>query len=360
MKEIIQYDKRNALSLLNRLLRIYPFSYQTNEGIYNSFRYHSDNTNNMATYFWIGHVFNDLDKKGFNIDLGINNRCNVETYNQLMKSITVRIKYSLNNINKEPKKEVYILNYDFMFLRVFFICLYDYINNVRTWLKNQYYGKSNIQIPVLYLPVTQFPVGFIKNNLSTQEEFCDLINRILNYFGFDFISLGADGLLRYFGTTPKAEEKKKAIALLHQKQFKNVIEYLDTFYEHISKGDYNNALAESRNVLESFYKTLLLKHNIAEIEKWGKSIETEEGEVNPLAEAIRKNVDSIFKFPEYSKNMVESIKSLVQSSKSFISGMANPAGSHGQIKKPKVKFKEVKAVESFLILLINCLLPFER
>ena len=40
--------------------------------------------------------------------------------------------------------------------------------------------------------------------------------------------------------------------------------------------------------------------------------------------------------------------------------MANPAGSHGQIKKPKVKFKEVKAVESFLILLINCLLPFER
>ena len=106
---------------------------------------------------------------------------------------------------------------------------------------------------------------------------------------------------------------------LHQKQFKNVIEYLDTFYEHISKGDYNNALAESRNVLESFYKTLLLKHNIAEIEKWGKSIETEEGEVNPLAEAIRKNVDSIFKFPEYSKNIVESIKSLVQSIKSFIS-----------------------------------------
>lgn len=360
MKEVIQYDKRNALSLLNRLLRIYPFSIQTTEGNYNSFRYHSDNPKNMATYFWLGHVFNDLDKKGFNIGLGLYNRCNVETYNQLMESITLKIKISLNTINKEPKKEGYILNYDFMFLRVLFKCLYDYLHNLRTWLRNEYFGKTYKQIPFPYIAITNFSDDFIENNLSTQEEFCELLNRILNYFGFDFISLGADGILRYFGTTPEAEEKKKAIDLLYKKKFKNVIEYLDTFYDHISKSDYNNALAESRNVLESFYKTLLLHHNITEIEKWGKPIKTEQGEVNPLAETIRKNINSIFKFPEYSKNMEKSMESLIESSKTFISGMANPAGSHGQVKKPKVKFKEVKAVESFLTLLINCLLPFER
>lgn len=54
------------------------------------------------------------------------------------------------------------------------------------------------------------------------------------------------------------------------------------------------------------------------------------------------------------------VKSLIESNKSFISGMANPAGSHGQTKKPKVKFKEVKAAESLLILLFNSILPFEK
>ncbi|TKJ23997.1 MAG: hypothetical protein CEE43_02195 [Promethearchaeota archaeon Loki_b32] len=360
MKEIIHYDKRNALNLLNRLLRIYPFSIQTTERSYNSYRYHSENPNNMANYFWFDHIFNELDKNGFNIGLAPHTQYDIEIYNKLMESIIIRIKISLNNINKKPKEEGYILNYDFIFLRVLFKCLYDYLHNLRTWLRNEYFGKTYIHIPFIYIAINDFSDDFIENNLSTQEEYCELVNRILSYFGFDFISLGADGILRYFGTTPEAEEKKKAIALLHKKQFKNVIEYLDTFYDHIYKRDYNNALAESRNVLESFYKTLLLKHNITEIEKRGKSIGTEDGEVNPLAETIRKNVDSIFEFPEYSKNMDKSVKSLIESSKTFISGMANPAGSHGQVKKPKVKFKEVKAVESFLTLLFNCLLPFER
>ncbi|MBY8988960.1 MAG: hypothetical protein KGD61_10945 [Candidatus Lokiarchaeota archaeon] len=360
MKEIIEYDKRNALNLLKRLFRIYPFSYQTNERSYNYYRYHSDNPDIMVFSFWSGHVFNDLDKNGFNIGLGLYNSYDVETYNQLIESIIIRIKNSLNNINKEPKKEDYILNYDFMFLRVLFKCLYDYLHNLRTWLRNEYFGKTYSEIPFIYHAITNFSEDFIENNLSTLEEFLELLNRILSYFGFDFISLGADGILRYFGTTPEAEEKKKAIYLLHKKKFENVIEYLDTFYDHISKRDYNNALAESRNVLESFYKALLLNHNITEIENWSKIVRTEEGDVNSLAEAIRKNVSSIFEFPEYSKNMAKSMKSLIESSKTFISGMANPAGSHGQVKKPQVKFKEVKAVESFLILLINCLLPFER
>lgn len=360
IKERIQYDDQNAFNLLNRLFRVFPFSIQINERQFNAIRIQTRTANSMAHYLWFGHIFDELDKKGFAFGLTLYRHYDIETYNNLMKIIVNRIVDSLNTINRKPKKGVYFLNYDFMFLRHIFKCLHDFLTKIRKWYR-EYLGKSGLRsIANLYVFITYFPEDFVKENLSTIEVFSESINKILNYFGFDFISLSADGILRYFGTTAEAEEKKKSFQLLKEKNYKNVIEYLDTLYDHISKRDYNNALGECRNILESFFKTLLLNHKIKEIEKRGRFIKTEESDVSILAEAIRKNINNLFNFPKYSNNLDLAIKALIESSKFFVSGMANPAGSHGQPKKPKVKFKDAKAAESFLVLLFNSLIPFEK
>lgn len=79
-----------------------------------------------------------------------------------------------------------------------------------------------------------------------------------------------------------------------------------------------------------------------------------------MAETVRKNIANIFSFPPYSKNMVAGFKGLIQASKNIISGLADDGGAHGKSKHPKVGMKTVKAAESFIILLINSLLPFEK
>ncbi|MGB5910962.1 MAG: hypothetical protein WBH31_07215 [Promethearchaeia archaeon] len=84
------------------------------------------------------------------------------------------------------------------------------------------------------------------------------------------------------------------------------------------------------------------------------------GTVSPLTETIRKNIFNIFKFPKYSKNMEIGFKHLLESSKFIVSGLADDGGAHGKSILPKVKLSTLKANLSFIILLINTILPFEK
>ena len=359
MKEKARFDEENAFNLLHRLIRVFPFSIQVRETEFESFRVYSKAANQMAYYFWFSHVFDELDKRGYNIGLKLYRHYNIDTYKQLMEIITNKITNSLSNTIKKPKKKVYILYYDFLFLRYLFKSLFDFLDEINKWLKNEYFGKSYRTIPPLFSFVQNFPEPFLMSNISNSSEFNDIINRIFKYFRYDFIILSADGILRYNNATAEEEEKQRSYIFLHKKKYDNVIEYLDKVDENVFKGDYNNALSECRNALEAFFKRLLLNHKIKEIQRMGKTVKTKDGDVVALAETIRKNIFKIFKFPEYSKNMETSVKSLIEGSKFFISGMANPTGSHGQNKIPKVKLNDAKAAESFLILLINSLVPFE-
>jgi len=360
MKEKVQFDERNAFNLFYRLIRVFSFSIQIRENELNYTRLRSDVANRMAYRIWFSYVFDELDKNSYSFGLNLYSHYDIETYNRLMRYIVDRLVNHLHNIEKKPKKQIYMANYDFLLGRLFFKCLYNYLYEFNEWFNNKYVGRAYRVIPNRFGFVGDFTDNFVLENIFYPEEFCENINQVLKYFGYKNFSLSADGILRYFDATAEGEEKKRSYLFLHKKKFANVIESLDKVNEHISKGDFNNALGECRNTLEAFFKRLLLNHKIRQIDRKGKTIKTEEGDAAILAEAIRKNIVKIFEFPKYSKNIEESVRSLLESSKFFISGMANPAGSHGQNIKVKVKLKEVKAAESYLILLFNSLIPFEK
>ena len=88
---------------------------------------------------------------------------------------------------------------------------------------------------------------------------------------------------------------------------------------------------------------------------------TEDGTVAPLAESMKKNIPHLFSFPNYSQNLDTSgFYHLLESSKFVISGLANQGGSHGKQNPPKVKLEDVKVAVSYLIMMINTILPFEK
>ena len=154
--------------------------------------------------------------------------------------------------------------------------------------------------------------------------------------------------------------KKRAYSLLVHKKYDNVIESLDAI-DDTKNSDIENkeniCLDRCRYALESFYKRLLLNHGINTLYD-GKP--TEKGTINSVAETVRKNIGAIFSFPSYSKNMETGFNKLIEASKNIVSGLADDGGAHGKSKPPKVHIETVKAAESFIILLINTTLPFEK
>ncbi len=138
----------------------------------------------------------------------------------------------------------------------------------------------------------------------------------------------------------------------------NVIQELDNINDHIKNKKFPDALASCRKGLESFYKRLLLNHSINTL---SNNRNTEDGTVNPLAQTVKNKISTLFDFPSYSNNLdTQGFPQLIESSKYIISGMANPGGSHGQNIPPKIKLSEVRIAESYLLMLINVLLQFEK
>ncbi len=87
---------------------------------------------------------------------------------------------------------------------------------------------------------------------------------------------------------------------------------------------------------------------------------TEDGTVSNLAETMKQNMTNLFNFPKYSKNLdSKGLYHLIESSKFIISGLTNPAASHGRSSPPNTNLDDLKVVVSFLIMMINTL-PFGK
>jgi len=358
MKEKIVYNDENAFNLLSRLIRVFPFKIQVDESLLNYYRNY-DVIDSMAKRMWFAYVFDNMNKKSYDIGLVRYDRYDIKDYLNLMGWITERIIMHLNKIERKPKKKFYIANYNFLLVRAFFQALYNYLEILDNDLKN-ILGASYRQYQSIYAYIGHFTDNFISENLSKPEDLCREVNRALKYFGFENFYLFPDGVLRYQDATATSEEIKRAYGLLKKGKFDNVIQNLDNIFEIINSDMENKGnigLDRCRVTLESFFKRFLKNHKI---HKLYDDIETEKGTVNPLAETIKKNIDKLFKFPKYSKNMELGIKQLLEASKYMVSGLADDGGAHGKSITPKVNIKTVKAVQSFLLLLINSLLPFER
>lgn len=358
MKEKIIYNDENAFNLLNRLIRVFPFGIQVDESLLNYYRNY-DIPDSIAKRMWFAYIFGDMNKKSYDIGLIRHDRYNINKYLNLMGLITERIIEHLNNIERKSIKKVYIANYDFLLVRTFFQALFNYLEILDNDLKNLL-GASVRRYKSIYEFIGHFPDDFIIKNLSKPGDLCKQVNRVLKYFGFENFSLFPDGVLRYQDATAASEEIKRAYGLLNKRKYDNVIQNLDDLYEVINSNMENKGnigLDRCRVTLESFFKRLLINHKI---DKLVDGKETEKGTVNPLAETIKKNIEKLFKFPLYSKNMELGIKNLLEASKYMVSGLADDGGAHGKSVIPKVKIKDVKAVQSFLLLLFNSLLPFEK
>jgi len=253
-----------------------------------------------------------------------------------------------------------ILGSEYLSLREFFLILFKCLSLNK---ENHYWNNFHSDPKLINLFKNIY--GFYSPNIPiewilTTEEFTMRINEILKELGYANFSVLANGVFRYVGVTAEAEEKKRAYSLLSLKNYDNVIECLDSIDDtknsEIEKKE-NICLDRCRYALESFFKRLLLNHNINTLYD-GQP--TEKGTINPVAETVRTNINSIFSFPPYSKNMETGFNKLIETSKYIVSGLADDGGAHGKSNPSKVDMKTVKATESFIILLINTILPFEK
>lgn len=360
MKEkAVKIDLLKGFNLLYRVLRLYPYEKGIPEKYLNQER--KSYISRVWNIVWEGYIFDHLDEKGYNIQFDFRHHYgyDIDTFNQDILSITKKVFEYLEQIEKLPRNDIYTMNREFISLRIFFKSLFNILafkDNEGGW--KQLLSEEDVETATFFYDLVGFFQYDYTNYILTAEDFCKIVNEILKVSGYEAFSLSSDGILRYFGITAEAEQRKRAYNLLNSKKYGNVINELDNIYACIVSGKYPDGLGNCRKALESFYKRFLINHGIRTLDN-GKN--TEDGTVVPLAETVKKNIPNLFTFPIYSRNLdTQGYKNLIESSKSIISGMANQAGSHGKSSPPKVNLEDVKVAESFLIMLINTILPFEK
>lgn len=323
---------------------------------------------NFCNTFWFNFVIDRLENAGFYIPFEFIRTWRTDKYYDLedffndTQSISTKILEFLDRCEKKPKKDIYNANNEYLSIREFFLNLIKSISfNKQNGYWTNLHSRNEHELRASFRNI----FGFYSLNMRiewilTPDEFIKRINEILKELGYADFSILANGRFRYVGVTAEAEEIKRAYSLLTLKNYDNVIECLDSIDDtknsDIEKKE-NTCLDRCRYALESFYKRLLLNHGI-NILYDGRP--TENGTINPVAETVRKNIGAIFSFPSYSKNMITGFNKLIEASKNIVSGLADDGGAHGKSNPPKVDMDTVKATESFLILLINTLLPFEK
>ncbi len=360
MKEkAVEPDALRGIDLLSRLIRLFPYKINTLEQNLNKIR--GSTIQKLWDNFWVSIVFDRLDSQGYYIPFSFpfHTIYNTESFYEDSNIVTKTIFKYLKKFELKPKNDIYYMTREFISLRFFFKILFNSLK----FGEEQESWKTLIKA-VNRIAIRVFEMTFgsshkdLADSITTPDEFRDIINKIFEIIGYGIFSLNTDGTLRYFGATAEGEEKKRAYDTLGYKKFENVIEELDNIYENFRLQKYNEALSTCRIALESFYKRFLINHRITTLHD-GKN--TEDGVVSNLAQTIKNNINTLFTFPSYSHNLdSQGVPHLIESSKFMISGLANPGGSHGKSTKPTVKKSEVKVAESFLILLINTLLPFEK
>ncbi len=356
----IKPDALRSYNLLLRSIRLFPYKIDMFEQNLNEYRARS--IQRVWNSFWVSYVFDRLDSLGYQIpfEFPYHSHIDIEAFNENSQVITETIFEYLKKIKLKPKSDTYYMTREFISLRLFFRILFRSLTfeegqGVWSYLLINEVGREAFDS--FYL-LFGFVYRQFAKDISTPDEFRDLINQIFETIGYGMFSLNTDGILRYFEATAEGEEKKRAYDILGKQKFENVITELDNIYDIFGQQKYNDALAACRIALESFYKRFLINHGITTLHD-GKN--TEDGVISNLAQTIKININTLFTFPGYSKNLdSQGVPQLIESSKFMISGLANPGGSHGKSTKPTVKKSEVKAAESFLILLINTLLPFEK
>lgn len=361
MKEkIIKPDLHRGFELIYRLLRLFPFDSDINEQELNSYRFPS--IARIIKTMWFTRIFDYLDQNGYQLFPPYSGRPignHIENYYKFINEISIKVVESLENVNKEPKKDTYLITRDFMKVKYFFRALYRLLafkDGSGGWALAFENAKTNETRTEFYELFGSSPRYY--KDLCKSDIYISKINEILKELGYEAFSLSADGDLRYFGVTMESEEKRRVYDLLSRKKYDNVIEDMDKIYDHISTGNKSDALANCRKAQESFFKRFLLNHKITLLHDGKK---TEDGTVSNLAETIKRNITNLFDFPKYSQNLDNSgFYHLLESSKFIISGLANQAGSHGKSKPPKINLEDVEVAISFLIMMINTILPFGK
>lgn len=360
MKEkAIKIDLLKGFNLLSRILRLFPYEKGIPEMYLNQER--KSSISRVWKLFWEGYVFDTLDKEGYYIqfDFRYHRDYDINTFNQDILSITKKVFEYLEQIETHPRNNIYTMNREFISLRILFKTLFNILalkDNEGGW--KQLLSEKDDEVATIFYNIVGFFRYDYTDYILTSEDFCKIVNEILKVSGYEAFSLSRDGILRYFGITAEAEQKKRAYNLLNNKKYGNVINELDNIYDCIVSGKYPDGLGNCRKALESFYKRFLINHGITTLNNGNN---TEDGTIVPLAETIKQNIPNLFTFPTYSRNLdTQGYKNLIESSKFIISGMANQAGSHGKSSPPKVNLDDVKVAESFLVMLINTILPFEK
>ena len=359
-EEIIKPDPQRGVELLSRLLRLYPFDININEQWINSLRF--QDLPIIMKNFWFSKVFDYLDQNGYQLFPPYSDRSSrytTEEYYGFINILINKLIECLNNVNKNPKAGTYFKTRNFMILQYFFRILFFYLafkDEYGGWgmaLENSNDNQSTSDFYHIFVIHARSPKDICKSSTFILK-----INEILKELGYEAFSLSNDGYLRYFGVTMESEEKRRVYDLLSVKKYNNVIKDLDKVYEHLSDKNHPDALSNCRKAQESFFKRFLLNHKIKTLHD-GKV--TEDGTVSNLAETMKQNITNLFDFPKYSKNLdTKGFFHLLESSKFIISGLANPAASHGKSSPPNITLDEVKVATSFLIMMINTLLPFEK
>ncbi len=361
MKEkIVKPDPQRGIELLSRLLRVYPYDISISEHWLNTLR--ERGIGEIMKNLWASKIFDLLDQKGYQLFppySGVYLRYRVEDYYRFINDLSRKLMECLSSINKKPKDDIYLKTRDFMKLQYFFRILYYFLA-----LKDESGGwdmalenAGDNQIFGEFYNIFGISARSPKE-ICKSSTFISKINEILIELGYEAFSLSNDGYLRFFGVTMSSEEKRRVYDLLSAKKYDNVIKDMDKVYEHLSNGNHPDALSNCRKAQESFFKRFLLNHKIETLHDGKK---TEDGTVWPLAETMRQNITNLFKFPKYSKNLdTKGFYYLLESSKFIISGLASTAASHGKSKPHIITLDEVKVATSFLIMMINTLLPFEK
>lgn len=361
MKEkIVKPDPQRGIELLSRLLRLYPFDINISENWLNSLR--ETNLPRIMKNLWFSRVFDLLDQRGYQLFPPYSDkffRCRLGEYYRFINDLNKKLMECLHNINKKPKDDIYLKTRDFMILQYFFKVLYfflAYMDDSGGWDTALENARDNQILGEFYnifgIPARS-PKDICKSNI-----FISKINEILKELGYEAFSLSNDGYLRYFGVTMESEEKRRVYDLLSAKKYNNVIQDMDKVYEHLSNRNHSDALSNCRKAQESFFKRFLLNHKINTLHDGKK---TEDGTVSNLAETMKQNITNLFDFPKYSKNLdTKGFYHLLESSKFIISGLANPAASHGKSTPPNITLDDIKVANSFLIMMINTLLPFGK
>jgi len=360
MKEqIIKPDQKRGIDLLNRTLRLFPYNIRINEDYLISYR--NMNYATIINNLWIT-IFDKLDKEGYQIfpPYSSSYQVNIEDYYRFIDKLVGIILENLNKIELKPHNEIYSKNRAFMILQHFFwaidhlISYTDHIGGWETALKSKSKkGEISKAFNNIFGSIVHTPEDIWKSS-----DFRENINEILKELGYKPFSISDDGYLRYFGVTVESEETRRAYDILNSKNFDNVIKNIDQIFDHLSNKNYTDALANCRKALESFFKKFLINHKIDNLYDNKK---TDEGTVSNLAETIKRNISKLFTFPKYSKNLDDKgFLHLIESSKYIVSGLANSGASHGKSTNISIKIEDVKVAFSFIILLINTLLPFEK